>query len=328
MRIAVTGAGGFVMGHMVRRLLDEGHEVIASDVKPIEQWWQLHPEATNQFGKDLTDWRNAMSLADGCDEVLHGACPMGGIGWITDQLYGCARSAMLTTHMLDAAIAHRVKRFTLTSSACAYGVQHQDHPDVSALTEDMARPLNGEPGYGMSKGFEELLCEWAAHDTPMQVRVARFHNIYGPHGSWVGGKEKAPAALCRKVAEADIYGYPHVDVWGDGSAKRSYCWIGDCIKATRRLMESDYDQPVNIGSAESVTVDELLSLVEDAAGVTLERRYDPSAPQGVRGRNSDNTLCRQVIGYEPRTPLAEGIAVLYPWVYEQVKEKANGRHAT
>lgn len=677
MRIAVTGAGGFIPGHFIARLLAEGHDVVGVDIKPRDEWWQIHDGVEVLAGFDLADPRSSMVALEGCDATAHMACPMGGIKWITEQLYDCARSAMITTHVLDAAIAHRHERLYLSSSACAYNVDLQDDPDVTALSEDMAHPLNGEPGYGLSKGFEEQLARYAAHDNAIETRIGRYHNIYGtcyddqtevltrdgfklfvnvtdhdeiatrnplgvieyhrplarqayPYagpmvrlkarsydllvtpdhevtalekrtdrklvrmrademgerpvwfvrsaswdgeevaehvippvaytesptpfdhrmrngrvvthnhdrtkpgatvdmddwleflgwfisegsttcrkrpgvgsqymvsirqydldhlaeiedvvrrmgfhpsisegrvtihskalhahlaplgkshqkfvptyakqlsprqlrilftslikgdgshapthkkglaywtksprladdvseiafklgygvsmsfrdaqperhkselyslsignlhttnrcsrehvsreeyrgmvydvtvpnhtilvrrngrsvwsgncGTWDGGKEKAPAAVCRKIATAVLTGNPEIEVWGDGTATRSYCWIDDCVEGTLRLMASDHGDPLNIGSAELISVDDLYHLVAKIAGLTdYELVHDLSAPRGVAGRLSDNTLCREVLdGWEPATPLADGMAKLYEWVYSQV----------
>lgn len=320
--VTVTGAGGFVFGHMVRRLLDEGYDVRAVDIKPLPEWWQVH-DCENQPGRDLMNPAACAAAVRGATIVVHGACPMGGIRWITEQLWDCARSSGMTQNMLQASIDAGVHQFTLSSSACAYGLPWQgDAEHVTALSEDMAWPLQGEPGYGLSKGWEEKLCEYAAHDTDLDVRVARFHNIYGPSGSWEGGKEKAPAAICRKVAEAIVTDSHEIEIWGDGEQRRTFCWVDDCVEGVRRLMASDYSSPVNIGSSELVSINELVSMVEDIAGVTLRRNYDLSAPTGVRGRSSDNALCRRVLdGWEPSTPLRVGMERLYSWVEGRVMER-------
>lgn len=323
MRHLITGAGGFIAGHLIRSLLDDPTttDVRGVDIKPRGEWWQWHEDADNFAQRDLMDPAYAMAMTHGVDRVWHLACPMGGIGWITAERYACARSAKMTTNVLDGAIANNVERLLLSSSACVYPTGQQNDMDShgDALAEHMAWPAQPEEGYGLSKLFEEELAAYAARDTDLQTRVARFHNIYGPNGSWEGGKEKAPAAIARKVATAVITGDHKIDIWGDGQQLRSFCWIHDCVYATRALMDSDHERPLNIGSEEMVSIDQLVSIVETIAGIPeLDRDYDLTAPRGVRGRNSDNTRCRQVLGFAPSTPLVDGMTETYAWVYDQV----------
>lgn len=321
MRHLVTGAGGFIAGHLIRSLLDDGEEVRGVDIKPREDWWQWHHDAQNFTSRDLMVPSHASAVMSNVDRVWHLACPMGGIGWISAERYGCARSAKMTTNMLDAAIAAGVDRFLLTSSACVYPIDQQAQLDVPALAEHMAWPARPEEGYGLSKLFEEKLCEYATADAGLATRIARYHNIYGPQGSWDGGKEKAPAAIARKVAEAVADGSMSIDIWGDGKQQRSFCWVGDCVRATRALMDSTFPLPLNIGSAEMVSIDELVTIAEEIAGVTLQRTYTLDAPTGVRGRNSDNTIFRDLFGWEPDTPLRSGMALVVAWVTDQVLQR-------
>lgn len=323
MRHLVTGAGGFIGGHLVRHLLDLGEDVVATDIKGPDDWWQYHDGPVYFRGRDLMIRSHADVVVRDVDWVWHLACPMGGIGFITEQQFHCAHSALMTMNMLDASIDAGVDRFMLSSSACVYPTHLQEFStgDV-ALTEDDAWPARPEPGYGLSKLFEEELCRYAARDAGLDVRVARFHNIYGPHGTWVGGKEKAPAAIARKVAAAAITGDLSIEVWGDGEQRRSFCYIDDCVAALTALMASDHVEPLNIGSAEMVTINDLVTITERIAGVTLNRVYDDDAPTGVRGRNSDNTRCAEVLGFAPSTPLEVGMTETFSWVAAQVAAQA------
>lgn len=318
MRATVTGAGGMIGGHMVARLLNEGHEVRAVDIKPMREWWQVHPEAENLSERDLCYETECREAVHGAEWVLDFACLMGGIRVITEQRMACALSVRSTANMLIAAHDEGVERFYKSSSACVYASVHQTNPDVTALAEWMAYPMDSEAGYGEEKFYGERLCEYAREDWGLETRVGRYHNIAGPPLSWNDGKEKAPAAICRKVAEAKLSGKHVIDIWGDGEQTRSFCWIDDCVDGTLKLMASDYHRPVNIGSAELVTINELVTLVESIAGIQCDRTYDLDAPTGVRGRNSDNTMCRAVLGWEPSTKLADWMPKLYEWIEEQV----------
>lgn len=317
MRSVVTGAGGFIGGHLVAALLAKGYDVFAVDIKPIAEWHQLHDPAMN-VQADLTERYNCQAAVDEADEVFNLAADMGGIGFIEGNRADCAMSVILTAQMLDAANDEGVARYLQASSACVYAADRQIDAEAVPLRESDAYPAMPEAGYGWEKLYGELLCTYVGEDYGLEVRLPRFHNIYGPHGTWAGGREKAPAAICRKVAEAVISGSKTIEVWGDGEQTRSFCWVGDCVDGMFRLMDSDFRGPINLGSAELVTINELISVVEAVAGVKLDRSYDLSAPQGVRGRNSDNTLIREVLDWEPSTTLVDGIALTYPWVFDQV----------
>lgn len=322
MRVVVTGAGGMIGGHMVRRLLTEGHDVRAVDIKPTRDWWQVFPAAENLPERDLCYETECRESTRNREWVFDFACAMGGIGFIESNRMDCALSIRSTTNMLIAAHADKVERFYKSSSACVYAAKHQTNPDVTALAEWMAYPMDAEAGYGEEKFYGERLCQYAREDWGLRTRVGRYHNIAGPPLSWNDGKEKAPAAICRKVAEAKHSGRHVIDVWGDGEQTRSFCWIDDCIEGTLRLMNSNHVEPLNIGSSELVSINGLVDLVESIAGIECERRYDLSAPQGVRGRNSDNNEIKRVLGWEPSTPLAEWMPILYEWVEAQVLETA------
>jgi GDP-D-mannose 3', 5'-epimerase len=323
MRITVTGAGGMIGGHVVRRLLDSGHAVRAVDVKPFSEWWQRHDDAENWM-RDLMYRTDCAEAVAGADRVMDFACMMGGIGFIESHRFDCSESIVMTVNMLRAAAEAGVDRFFKSSSACVYRADMQDTTDATALAEWMAYPCAAEAGYGEEKWFGERAAMYARTDLGLDTVIARYHNIAGPPLSWNDGKEKAPAAICRKVATAALTGDHTIDIWGDGEQTRSFCWIGDCVEGSLRLMASNHPEPVNIGSAESVTINELVDIAEGIAfGETgvLERRYDMSAPTGVRGRNSDNTECRRVLaGWEPSTPIRVWLPHVYAWVSARVVE--------
>jgi GDP-D-mannose 3',5'-epimerase len=316
----VTGAGGFIGGHLVAALLRGGRQVRAVDHRRLDQWHQLHERAEN-LPADLSRIETCREAVDGATEVYNLASDMGGMGFIEANKALCMLSVLINTHMLLAAREARVDRFFFASSACVYPEGLQGSSEVAPLRESDAYPALPEDGYGWEKLFGERMCRHFREDFGLETRVARYHNVYGPHGTWSGGREKAPAAICRKVAEAALTGSGRIEIWGDGRQARSFTFIDDCIEGTLMIAGGDHPDPVNVGSAELVTIDELVSLVEQIAGVELERVYDTSAPQGVRGRNSDNTLVREIYGWEPSTSLREGLAKTYPWVAEQVERE-------
>ena len=323
----VTGAGGFVGGHLVAGLLREGRAVRAVDRRPLADWQQLHDDAENRIA-DLSLPEECREAVAGVAGVYNLAADMGGMGFIEANKARCMLSVLINTQMLIAAREAAVERFFFSSSACVYPLGRQASPQVTALRESDAYPALPEDGYGWEKLFGERLCRHFREDFGLETRVARYHNVYGPRAAWTGGREKAPAAICRKVAEAKLTGSGAIEIWGDGHQTRSFTYIDDCVEGTLRIAAGDAVEPLNLGSSELVSIDELVSLVEEAAGVELERRYDPSAPQGVRGRNSDNTLIREAFGWEPSIPLREGIAATYSWVAEQVERQlAAGRAA-
>jgi GDP-D-mannose 3', 5'-epimerase len=314
----VTGGGGFIGGHLVARLVAEGREVRAVDVKPLSEWHQV-TEGAEARVLDLADPGAARTAADGAAEVFNLAADMGGIGFIEGNKARCMLSVLLSTNMLVAARDAGVERFFYSSSACVYAIGKQETTAVRPLRESDAYPAMPEDGYGWEKLFSERLCRHFREDFGLQTRVARYHNVYGPKGDWTGGREKAPAAICRKVAEAVATGSGQIEIWGDGSQTRSFTYVDDCVEGTLRLAASDCEEPLNVGSSELVSIEELVGIVEDIAGVRLERSYALDAPQGVRGRNSDNTLIRQAFDWEPSTPLREGLAATYAWVHDEVE---------
>jgi nucleoside-diphosphate-sugar epimerase len=322
MRVLVAGGGGFIGGHLVERLLGEGHVVRVADQKPLDQWWQVHPAAQNLDRFDLRRLDRCEDVVDGIDHVYNLAADMGGMGFIENNKAACMLSVLINTHLLEAARSAVVSRFFYASSACVYAAQHQTDPNVTALREADAYPAQPEDGYGWEKLFSERMCRHFREDFGLETRVARYHNVYGPNGTWTGGREKAPAAICRKIAEAELTGDTVIEVWGDGNQTRSFMFVDDCVEGTRRLMDSDVLEPINIGSSELVSINQLVDLVADIAGISVTRRHDLSAPQGVRGRNSDNTLIKASLGWEPSIRLREGLTRTFTWVREQVRAES------
>lgn len=315
-RILVTGAGGFIGHHLVKRLVREGCWVRGADLKLPE----YEDTSAHEFIRcDLRVAEDCRMVVEGVERVYHLAADMGGIGYITTSHAAIMRNNILiNTNMIEAAQLAGVERFLFSSSACVYPQRLQADADVTPLKEEDAFPADAEPGYGWEKLFMELMCRYYREDFGLGTRIVRFHNVYGPLGTYDGGKEKAPAAICRKVALARDGG--RIGIWGDGEQTRSFMFIDDCIEGLLRLMDSDYHEPLNLGTDELVTIDQLVSIVEKVAGKRLVRYYDLTAPQGVRGRNSDNTQLKKVLGWEPTTLLADGMVPTYRWIAERVKE--------
>ena len=314
MKVVVTGAGGFIGHHLVTRLKSEGHWVRAVDVK----YPDFDESAADDFMlADLRHFESCLQATDGMDDVYQLAADMGGIGYITaNHAFLTRNNTLINSHMLEAARVSKVDRYLYTSSACVYPSFLQESEDVTPLREEEAVPADPEKGYGWEKLFAEQLATYYHEEVGLDVRIIRFHNIYGPLGTYDGGKEKAPAAICRKVAAAPDGG--SIEVWGDGEQTRSFCYIEDCVEGLRRIMESGYTRPVNLGTEELITVNELVDAVCSAAGKTLTKQHDLTKPQGVRGRNSDNTILAEVIGWQPEIRVAEGIKYTYDWIAGEV----------
>jgi GDP-D-mannose 3', 5'-epimerase len=318
-RVLVAGGGGFIGGHLAAELLRQGAaHVRVVDRKNVEEWYQVATDCENVVA-DLADLDACRNAVGDADIVFNLAADMGGMGFIENNKALCMLSVLINTHMLMASRERDVERYFFSSSACVYAAGKQRDPDVTALREEDAYPAEPEDGYGWEKLFSERMCRHFTEDFGLETRVARYHNVYGPHGTWTGGREKAPAAICRKVAESRLTGEPTIEIWGDGEQTRSFMYVDDCVEGTLRLTCSDVREPVNVGSSELVTINQLVDLAEDIAGVRLERRYDLSAPQGVRGRNSDNTLIRRLLDWEPGCSLRSGLTRTFEWVEEQVK---------
>jgi nucleoside-diphosphate-sugar epimerase len=323
----VTGAGGFIGGHLTKALLAEGKSVRAVDRKPLAEWYQAHQGAQNLV-RDVSDITACREVLDGgAGEVFNLAADMGGMGFIEFHKAECMLSVLISTHMLMAAKESGVDRYFYSSSACVYAADKQTDTDVAALKESDAYPAMPEDGYGWEKLFSERLARHFREDYGLTTRIARYHNVYGPNGTWTGGREKAPAAACRKIANAVLTGEREVDIWGDGEQTRSFMFMDDCVKGTLMLARSDFVEPLNIGSSELVSINQLYRIVEEIAGVKLSYQHVPGA-LGVRGRNSDNTLIQKEFGWEPSTKLADGLEITYRWVYDQVKAKLEGRPYT
>ena len=316
--VVVCGAGGFIGGHLVADLLREGGtRVRAVDVKPIDEWFQVFREADNRV-LDLSNLDACRETLAGARSVFNLAADMGGMGFIEANKARCMLSVLINTHLLLAAREHGVERYFFASSACVYAADKQTSTDVTPLREADAYPAMPEDGYGWEKLFSERMCRHFTEDFGLATRVARYHNVYGPEGTYDGGREKAPAAICRKVIEAKLSGDHQIEIWGDGEQTRSFMFVDDCIYGTRMLMESDVTEPLNVGSAQLVTVNELVSIVEEIAGLKLRRRYKLDAPQGVRGRNSDNALIKERLGWEPEITLENGLEKTYAWMYDEM----------
>ncbi|MFT5285109.1 MAG: GDP-D-mannose 3',5'-epimerase [Planctomycetota bacterium] len=314
----IAGAGGFIGGHLAAELLARGYAwVRCVDVKPAENWYQSHPGAENLV-LDLRDLEACRTACRGVSEVYNLACDMGGIGFIENHKAECMISVLINTHLLMAAREYGVKNYFYSSSACVYNGTKQTDANVTALTEADAYPAEPEDGYGWEKLFSERMCRHFEEDYGMQVTVARFHNVYGPFGTYEGGREKAPAAICRKVIAAKTTGEHTIEIWGDGDQTRSFMYIDDCVDGIIRLMESDCSEPINLGSSELISINELVTMVEEIASITLERNHDLTAPKGVRGRNSDNTMIMDRIGWEPTIALKTGMAKTYAWILDQM----------
>jgi nucleoside-diphosphate-sugar epimerase len=313
-KILVAGGGGFIGGHLVSRLLDEGHQVRAVDIKPVDQWYQVFGDVENVIG-DLKDRAQCNAATKGVSDVYNLAADMGGMGFIENNKALCMLSVLINTHLLQAALENRCNRFFYASSACVYNADKQRNEDVVALKEEDAYPAMPEDGYGWEKLFSERMCRHFREDFGLYTRVARFHNVYGPYGTWDGGREKAPAAVIRKVIHAKETGDHNMEIWGDGKQTRSFMYIDDCIKGVRDLMDSDVIEPINLGSNELTTINGLVDIVEEIAGVKLDRHYNLTAPKGVNGRNSDNTLIKKLLGWEPGIKLKDGMRKTYDWIY-------------
>jgi len=316
-KIVVAGAGGFIGGHLARKLKDMGNDVRAVDKKPMNQWYQVHTDIDNLV-LDLNLKENCYSALNGYNEVFNLAADMGGMGFIENHKAECMLSVLINTHLLMAAKDLGIDRFFYASSACVYNGDKQKDTANPGLKEEDAYPAQAEDGYGWEKLFSERMCRHFREDYGITTRVARFHNVYGPHGTWDGGREKAPAAMCRKVLEAELYGKDEINIWGDGEQTRSFMYITDCVEGILKIMYSDITEPLNLGSSEMVSINQLVDIVEKIGNIKLKRTYDPDAPKGVRGRNSDNTMILDLLGWEPGLPLATGMKETYDWIRTQM----------
>jgi GDP-D-mannose 3',5'-epimerase len=321
-RVVVCGGGGFIGGHLVKRLLAlNAQSVRCVDLKPLTEWQQKSAGVENVV-LDLRTKEACEEALRGTDVVFNLAADMGGMGFIENHKALCMLSVLINTHLLLAARDAGVQRYFFASSACVYNSEKQNDPAVTALKEEDAYPAQPEDGYGWEKLFGERMCRHFAEDFGLSCRVARYHNVYGPWGAFDGGREKAPAALCRKVIEAKRSGRNEIEIWGDGRQTRSFLYIDDCLDGTLRLMESDVVEPLNIGSSELVSINQLAQIVEEIAGVKLKRIYKLDAPKGVNGRNSDNSRTQKLLAWEPSVRLRNGLRITYDWISEQLLKRA------
>jgi GDP-D-mannose 3',5'-epimerase len=326
-RIVIAGAGGFIGGSLVKHFHDKGFTRIrAVDKKPLDEWYQRIPGVEN-LHLDCSNEDACKRVCEGAVEVYNLAADMGGMGFIEKFRVECLRSILINTHMIEAAYRAGAKRFFFSSSACAYNTLLQQDPSVTALKESDAYPAMAERGYGWEKLVSEMFCEEYWAERGLKTFIARFHNVYGPHGTWDGGREKAPAAICRKVVEAVDQGVARIEIWGDGHQTRSFMYIDDCVKGIDMIMHCDelIATPINLGSSELVSINELVNKVTKIAGVTLDRDHDLSAPRGVAGRNSDNTFIKQVLKWEPHTTLDVGLGHTYQWIRDQYYNRKQGK---
>jgi nucleoside-diphosphate-sugar epimerase len=325
--IVVTGGGGFIGGHLVADLRAKGYRKIRSvDMKPLAEWYQEFPDVEN-LQLDLREIGPAQRAAKDAAYVYNLAADMGGMGFIETHKAECMLSVLINTHMLMAAKEAGVKRFFYSSSACVYAAEKQTSAAVVALKEADSYPAMPEDGYGWEKLFSERMCRHFTEDFKLATRVARYHNVYGPLGTYDGGREKAPAAICRKVIAAQMAKNLEIEIWGDGEQTRSFMYIDDCLIGSNAILASDILEPINLGSNELVTINQLVDIVEDIAGVKLKRRYKLDAPKGVRGRNSDNTLIQKYLGWQPSIRLRDGMEKTYRWIYDEMKKSSGERRA-
>ena len=324
-KILVVGAGGFIGGHLVDRLLKDGNTIVATDIKPKEYWFQDFDNAENYYATDMKDISNCRKVSTGVDFVFNMACNMGGMGFIENNKAECMLSVLINTNLLIACNENKVQRYFFSSSACAYNETMQQDVFIKGLKEEDAYPAQPQDGYGWEKLFSERMCRHFQEDYGLEVRVARYHNIYGPFGTYDGGREKAPAALSRKVAQSKINKTNNIEVWGDGKQTRTFLYVDDCIEGTLKLFESEYSDPVNIGSDEQVSINQMIEIIEEISNVdTLKREYQLDKPKGVRGRSSNNDLAKKVLNWSYELSLKDGLTKTYNWIYfELKKDKSN-----
>ena len=314
----VAGAGGFIGGHLVKSLLDEGHQVVCADIKPIEHWFQYFEECEN-FSFDLKSYDNCLKATKGVEFIYNMACNMGGMGFIENNKAECMLSVLINTNLLRSSLKNDVKKYFFSSSACVYNGSKQEKTFVEGLKEDDAYPAEPEDGYGWEKLFSERMCRHFKEDFELETRVARYHNVYGPLGTFDGGREKAPAALCRKIIFAKENNISLIDVWGDGEQTRSFMYIDDCLAGTKKLFKSDCSRSLNIGSEEQVSINQMIDIISEIAGHKVKKNYQLDKPKGVRGRSSDNTLIREQINWDTTYSLKSGLELTYKWIYDQMK---------
>ena len=322
MKCLIAGAGGFIGGHLMKRLQLDGHEIICADIKPISSWFQISDKNKN-LSLDLKDFKNCLKVCDGVDYIFNLACNMGGMGFIENNKAECMLSVLINTNLLRAGLQNKISKYYFSSSACVYNASKQNDTFIDGLKEEDAYPAMPEDGYGWEKLFSERMCRHFYEDYGLDVRIARYHNIYGPEGTYDGGREKAPAAICRKIINAKIKNEKNIEVWGDGQQTRSFLYIDDCIEATMSVFDSDFTDVFNIGSEEQVSINQMIDKIEEIADYKVERKYDISKPKGVRGRSSDNSLINSKINWSPKFSLNDGLEKTYNWIYSSIVNQKN-----
>ena len=321
-KILVCGGGGFIGGHLVTKLLSMNNSIVCVDLKPKELWFQHFDECEN-YSLDLKEYENCLKVSKNIDYVFNMACNMGGMGFIENNKAECMLSVLVNTNLLRACLKNNIERYFFSSSACAYNTGKQKETFIAGLKEEDAYPAMPEDGYGWEKLFSERMCRHFMEDFNLQTRVARYHNIYGPFGTYDGGRDKAPAALSRKIANAKIKDISQIDVWGDGEQTRTFAYIDDCINGTLKLFMSDHGEPINIGSSEQVSINQMIDIIEDIADHKVERNYQLDKPLGVRGRSSNNDKIKEVLVWEPQISLREGLTKTYNWIHNQLLHADN-----
>ena len=327
MKILVAGAGGFIGGHLVKDLLAEGHEIVCADLKPIEFWFQSFENCKN-FSLDLKEYENCLKVSEGVDFIYNMACNMGGMGFIENNKAECMLSVLINTNFLRASLVNSVKRYFFSSSACVYNGSKQKETFVEGLKETDAYPADPEDGYGWEKLFSERMCRHFTEDFGLETRVLRYHNVYGPEGTYDGGREKAPAAICRKIANAKLNNEKIIDVWGDGNQTRSFMYIDDCVKGTNMVFNSKSSEVYNLGSDEQVSINQMIDIIEGIADYKVQRNYQLDKPKGVRGRSSDNSKIYKDFKWSPSIKLYDGLKTTYKWIYDQITSGENTKKFT
>ena len=318
----VCGAGGFIGGHLVKNLMEEGHEVVCADIKPKHLWFQFYEENEN-YDFDLKEYENCLKVSENVDYIYNMACNMGGMGFIENNKAECMLSVLINTNLLRASLINNVKKYFFSSSACVYNGTKQKNTFIEGLKESDAYPAEPEDGYGWEKLFSERMCRHFSEDFGLETRVARYHNVYGPLGTFDGGREKAPAALCRKIINAKLNSEKKIPVWGDGEQTRSFMYIDDCISGTKNLFSNKFSEPFNIGSEEQVSINQMIEIIEDIAKYKVNKEYELDKPKGVRGRSSNNDLVREKLNWDIEFKLKDGLEKTYKWIYDEITSGKN-----
>lgn len=324
MKIFIAGAGGFIGGHLAESLIEEGHEVIAADIKPLKHWFH-ELKNIKKFQVDLKDFNKCVEITKGVDFIYNLACNMGGMGFIENNKSECMVSVIINTNLLLCAKLNQIKKFLFSSSACVYNLKKQDETFIENLKEEDAYPAQPEDGYGWEKLFSERMCKHFEEDYGIEARIVRYHNVYGPIGTYDGGREKVPAALCRKIAYAKKNKLDTIEIWGDGKQTRSFMFIEDCIKGTKMIFNSNFNKPINLGTSNQVSINQLCEIIEKIANYNVKKRYLLDKPLGVRGRSSDNTLIKSQFNWEPNYDLKKGLEITYGWIEEQIIKNPNSK---